>query len=444
MTEFALSTFQPQIQSTSGNAVRERRMAFFLVFLWPFGGLVYSLWKWRESWAKNVFWIACIYFGAIHIYCPEGTILGIGADGGRYVLTLMKWHDEGYSIGMLINNYLINQHIMDLYQQILTYFVSRFTSNGHVLFFFVAVVFGFFYSRNIWYILEKLPGQQLGREFFILITLYFLVCPITFINGVRMWTALHVYVYALMPYLLEKDKSKLWWLVAVPFIHFSYLYISLLAVAYVFLLDYWKTRNRLVLIFALSLFATTFFINSLNLDSLSSFLIRFSPSAYEGRISQYVSQTVLERNASRLALNNWYVAGSTKTLFWCCNILMISMFTVFSKSRELQEKYCRLYVFALFFGALTNMMALMPSGARFVRVAQMFQFPVILLALATATKKDFFFKAVRVALVFLLLPFVVNIRRLFDDYSFSLFGNFITVFFWEDNVPLITYIKWLV
>ena len=51
-------------------------------------GLLLSLYYWRKSWAKNVFWMACVFMGAIQIYCPEGKLLGAGADAGRYVLEL--------------------------------------------------------------------------------------------------------------------------------------------------------------------------------------------------------------------------------------------------------------------------------------------------------------------------------------------------------------------
>ena len=176
--------------------------AFILTLVFPFGGLIYTLNHWREKWAKNTFWLACIYLGAVFIYLPEGTVLGEGADAGRYILDLLNMYNSNMSLSQIIGQYQINQRTMDLYQPLMTYLISRFTDNGHVLFTVFAIVFGYFYSRNIWYILEKLPNKKLGW-LTILVAIYFLICPITQINGVRMWTALHVFVYGMMPYILE-------------------------------------------------------------------------------------------------------------------------------------------------------------------------------------------------------------------------------------------------
>ena len=105
-----------------------------LTFLFPFVGLISSLANWRQSWAKNVFWLACVYLGAVFIYCPEGTIIGQGIDGGRAVLELMDAYQNQASLSSL---YIASKIIgggLDIYKTLVIFVVSRFTSNGHVLF----------------------------------------------------------------------------------------------------------------------------------------------------------------------------------------------------------------------------------------------------------------------------------------------------------------------
>jgi hypothetical protein len=125
---------------TSNN---HRNVAFFLTLVFPVGGLIYTLSHWREKWAKNTFWLACIYLGAVLIYWPEGTILGQGVDGGRYVLELMEMYGSNITLSQILGRYQIDQRTMDLYQPLMTYLISRFTNNGHVLFAAFAVVFVF-------------------------------------------------------------------------------------------------------------------------------------------------------------------------------------------------------------------------------------------------------------------------------------------------------------
>lgn len=415
--------------------------AFILTLLFPFGGLIYSLSHWRESWAKNIFWLACIYLGAVLIFMPEGTFLGDGADGGSYVLALMDMYNSHIPISQILGRYQIDQYTMDLYQPVLTWLISRFTDNGHVLFAVFAFVFGFFYSRNIWYVLEKLPNKKLGN-LFILATLYFLICPITQINGVRMWTALHVFVYATMPYLLERDRSKLWLVILTPLIHFSYLYVALFTIVYVLLPYKTKTQNYFFITVAYILFFASLLVNSLNLSSVSDMLAEYSPETYEDRINQYVSQDVANRKAEAYALNNWYVAGSGIIMGWSYNILLLLLYPCLRRNFKSNEKLWSLYVFTLFFGAFANIMSLIPSGGRFQLVSQMFKVPIILLVVMNIPNSAVFRKYVNFATIFLLIPLVVEFRKLFDYFSVTaIFGNFITVFFWENNVPLIDLIK---
>ena len=138
------------------NNNKNNTAVFILTIVFPFAGLIYSLSHWRESWAKNVFWLVCVYLGAIFIYWPEGTIWGEGADGSRYALDLMRYHSSGITLSGVFASYALNGGgQIDFYQPLLTFIVSRFTDNGHVLFAVFAFVFGFFYSRNIWFVLER-------------------------------------------------------------------------------------------------------------------------------------------------------------------------------------------------------------------------------------------------------------------------------------------------
>ena len=425
---------------------RNRTTAFILTLVFPFGGLIYTLSHWREKWAKNTFWLACVYLGAVMIYWPEGSALGEGGDGGRYVLRLMDMYsNSNVSILSILSNYLRDDGVtMDLYQPLMTYLISRFTDNGHVLFATFALVFGFFYSRNIWYILEKLPKKKFGG-LFIIVTLYFLICPITSINGVRMWTALHVFVYGMMPYLLTKDRSKLWWVLLTPLIHFSFLYVAIFAVLW-FLLPYqWKTHNSFFLTIALVFFVVTLFVNTINLNSVGGMLAEYSPEAYEEQMEGYLNEDYASNRADARALNNWYVAASGNVTHWCYNLLLLALLPCLKRNFKKNRGLMHLYVFALLLGGFANIMALIPSGGRFQLLSQMFKVPLILFVAMSIPKSDKFRQLVTISLFFLLLPFVFEIRKIFDYFSITvLLGNFVTVFFWENNVPIMDFIKRLV
>lgn len=415
---------------------------FIVTLLFPFVGLILSLVQWKKSWAMNIFWLACIYMGGILIYMPEGSTLGDGMDSGRYVLYLIDMYNNPHiNISSILSLYQIDINHMDLYQQTMTFLVSRFTDNGHVLFAVFAFVFGFFYSRNIWYILDKLPSKKLGI-FYVLFGLFFLICPITQINGVRMWTALHVFVYAMLPYLIENKKSKLWLLFVTPLIHFSYLYIVIFSIIYVLIPFRLKTNNILFIYFAIITYIVTLFINSLSLDSVSSMMAEYSPESYEDRIDMYVNQDVLDRRNESAATNNWYLAVGKNISNWSYSIILVLLFPVIRKSFKDNKTITNLYVFTMLIGTFANITALIPSGGRFQILATMFKLSTILLIILNIPKNNTVYKISQIFSIILILPLVVEFRKLFDFFGINLiFGNFITLFFIESNVPLITFIK---
>lgn len=415
---------------------------FIVTLLFPFVGLILSLVYWKKSWAMNMFWLACIYMGAILIYHHEGTMLGEGMDSGRYVLTLINMHNNPYiTFWSVLSLYQIDMNYMDLYQQLITYFVSRFTDNGHVLFAVFATVFGFFYSRNIWYILNKLPSKKLGI-LYVLFGLFFLVCPITQINGVRMWTALHVLVYAMLPYLVEKKKSRLWLLFITPLIHFSYLYVGIFSIIYVLIPFRFKTNNSLFIYFAIITYIVTLFINSLSLDTVSSMIAEYSPEAYEDRIDLYVNQNLLDRNNTAAAANNWYLAAGRNISNWSYSIILVLLFPVIRKYFKGNESITNLYIYTMLIGSFANITALIPGGGRFQLLATMFKLSTILLIILNIPKNMTVYKISSIFSIILILPLIVEIRKLFDFFGINLiFGNFITVFISETNVPLIVFIK---
>lgn len=415
--------------------------AIILTFLFPFVGLIYSLANWRQSWAKNAFWLACIYFGAVLIYWPEGTTLGTGIDGGRYVLRLMDMYNSSISLSGILESYLVDQDTMDLYFPIVAFLVSRFTDNGHVLFGIFAIVFGFFYSRNMWFVLEKLPNKKIGY-FIVLIALFFLSNPISNVNGVRFNTAIHVFLYSLLPYLYNNDKSKLWWLLVVPLIHFSFLYAVVFAFAYIIIPHRIKDQNNAFVFLALLLFIGSFFLNVGNLSSISSVVMDYSPDAFEERIDLYTDQEYAEANAELRSLQNWYVGVSGIIINWSYNILMVLLYPCLKRNFSKDRTLYTAYTFAILFGTFANFASLIQSGGRFQILSHMFMVALILIITMGVPINDKIRKYVNIALIPLIIPMVLNIRRLCDFFSITaVFGNFITVFFWENNVPLIDFIK---
>ena len=406
-----------------------------VAILWPFGALVSALKNWRQPWAMNVFWVVCIYLGAIQIYHPEGTILGDGADGGRYVLQLIEMHNGSRGLLEQIAYNFAESYSMDYYQIILTWIVSIFTDNGHVLFACFAAVFGFFYSRNMWYVLNRITSIE-NKTILVFVFLLFLTCPIWAINGVRMWTAAHIFTYALLPYLWEGDKRRLYWLIAVPFVHFSYLYFVLLSVVFVLLPERIIIRSRIFKWGLISLFSVSLITGAVKIDSVVNMLEQYSPDSYQDRIETYTSESSFERVSKGREQLNWYVTASSNISFWASNILLLVLAL---KSTE-NDKSRRLLYYCLLISAIANIAKHIPSGGRFLIIAHLITFSLIIWQLCE--RNDLFNKVAAICAIPLLITIVFTVRMGFDYYGISLLcGNFFTALLWDNNVPLINLIK---
>lgn len=410
-------------------------MSYIMTVLFPFAGLVYSLYNWKKPWSKNVFWIVCIYLGLIMILITGDSLENTGRDTARYVMWFQQISQSQASLWDIIGNYGQGKRSLDLYQPILAWFVSRFTNNSHVLFAVYAFFYGFFYSRNVWYILDK-HSASYSKITVIAIALLFLVCPIWNIYGVRMWTAAQVFTFGLLPFLMEKDRSKLIWVILTPLFHFSFLYITVLSILFIVLSSRMKNIDRYIRISAI-IFVATLFMDSINLSSVESFLTNISPSGFANRIEGYTNEDYAALIQQSNAQTNWYLNASSMIMSWGLAIIMISLVP---KINRIKYGIDTLLLYSLLIGSFANIVSSIPSGDRFSIVANMFSVPIFLLYLFK--KQIPIPKYIFIVAFALCIPLIVELRKGFDYYSISLFfGNFFTYGFFDTNESLMDVIK---
>ena len=407
-----------------------------ITFLWPFYGLVSALKNWRKPWAMNVFWVACIYLGAIQIYCPAGHTLGDGADGGRYALQLIEMHKGDLGLVKQIALNFTESNAMDYYQLILTWFVSLLTDNPHVLFACFAAVFGFFYSRNMWYVLNHISGP-VNTTIAIFIGILFLTCPIWQINGVRMWTATHIFMFALLPYIWDGDSKKLYWLIAVPFVHFSFLYFVLLSLVLILLPNSFTSETKLVTRLLAGLLLLTLAFSSLQISAVTNLLEKFSPDSYQDRIDLYTRDSAFANMVESRLTVNWYVTAARDIYYWGANILLL----VLAFSPNLDRKERKLLNYCLFISSIANLASQIPSGARFLTIAHLFTISLVIWHLCKA-ERPLFRNESKYCSQTLVITLIFSIRSGLDYYGISLLiGDYLTCLFWDNNVPIINFIK---
>lgn len=405
-------------------------LLFFIV--WPFGAMISAFKHFRMPGSKWITWLFFVFFGFVFVFSQQ--VEG-GADSARYAESLRALNSNwiGFN-GFKQLLYSEDTNYVDIYQPLVTWIVAYFTPNPHWLFMVFAAVFGWFYVQNIWMILDRIyQKKKIDLVLFLFILAFVLVNPIWNINGVRMWTAAQVFIYGLLRFILEKDKKGMIWMFLSLFFHFSF-FIPLA----VFIIYQFVPKNSSLW---LAFFLLTSFVRELDLAVVRDFL-SFLPDFLQARVAGYTKEEYLERLLESNAKKTWHVQFSE---MFARYILYGWALIVYFKGGDWLKKnpsYHNLFVFALFFGGIAQVLSNVPSGGRFMTPVSICLYAVFVLFLAEL-KQDNSVKVFKlITIPFILFVMIFWIRIGFDFIGISTFiSNPIVALFLEDELPLIDFIK---
>lgn len=412
--------------------IEEHRTAllYYISFcVWPFGVTVDGLRHWRQPWAKNIFWLFCIFFGYTFIIADntEGS-----ADSARYAEALVTYYTSTMDIKTLLRSfYHENSSNVDIAQPLITFLVSRFTNNPRILFAVFALIFGFFHSRNIWYVLSKIKSNP---NFFLILYFFVFVLlnPIWSINGFRMWTAAQIFIFGLLPYLIEGKTKMLPWSMLAVFFHFSFI------IPLIILLIYIVFKNRINIYFAL--FIITSFLKEIDLHAVQSYL-SFLPFIFQSRVTGYTNIDYAETVAMAHQALNWYVPLASKGLTYVIYMIVIYIYAL-SRDVLQQKGLLNLFCFSVLLYSVANILSLVPSGGRFINVASTLLFAFFILYFSFPHKNSLLDVLKAVSVPFLLLFTLVMMRAGMDFFGIvTIIGNPVFAGLGATADPLITEIK---
>ncbi len=415
-------------EDAGGISPQKRKFIYGLLFLvWPFGTSIAAIKFNREPMAKNIFWLFCIFFGYTFVIDFQE------ADSARYAQRFIDYANSNMSFGDLLGDlYSKNTQQIDIVQPLITFFVSRVTRNPAWLFAAFATVFGFFYSRNLWYVLARIQGKK-SYLIYLYFVVFALLNPIWQINGFRMYTAVHVFLFGALPYLVEGKKKYLIWAVSSVFVHFS------LTLGVVVLLGFAFIPKRLSLFYWFFIF--TSFVKEVDLAVVKD-LLSLLPDVFFYRTQAYANIDYMASLEKSEQFINWYVTFAKQSVVW----VSYAMATwVFFFGREFLKKYREYYIlfcFALLMVGFANVSSLIPGGGRFMTIGNLFMYAFFIIYLFHEYRNKMV-KLVALATAPLLFIFiVVSVRGGMDFTGMStIIGNPILAFFMEDQVKLIDYLK---
>ena len=412
-------------------SVRSARLYLLAVFA-PFVAAVLALLRPRDPAARNVIWIFVVYFGAAFYIAADS-----GADSVRYAERLVLMHQDWYGFRELLGQFFAEgSRYQDVYQPLLTFLVSRLTDQHWLLFASFGILFGYVYTRNVWFLIDRMPSRM-GPLLVFLITAYaFHVNIGSGLNGVRMWTALHVFIFGFLHYQATGDRKFLLILLLTPLVHFSFWLPVALFVGFLFV------RQSGLPIYAF--FLVSYVSAALELGTVQT-LMGYLPLPIEERAAGYIAMAennpsiMEERQAAAiwfLHWNHWLLA----TFF-----LLAASWMVWRGCLRQKGLIRDLLVFGMLLYGIINLVSYIPSLGRFYNLAEMILLAALILFLATSTSRNRVDRQVfGGAALLLTINLALGIRFMLGFASiWLLVGNFFLAPFVSANESLYEIIQWL-
>lgn len=395
-----------------------------LFLIWPLLAVFSALKHYKKPWAKNVAWAFIAFFGftfAIGSASANNDIVG-------YVAQMKSLHKVPLTFNAAINYFLQSGEI-DIARTLISLIVSRFTDSQAILTGVYGIIFGYFFSRNMWYVLDRMEGR-LKPYTMLLFVCFFLVIPIWNINGFRMWTAAHIFLYGLLPYLFEGKKRGLWIACTSIFVHFSFVIPIFILFGHAFL------GPRLTLYFGI--YIVTFFISEINIELINRYVEAYTPEIFQERTKYYRMESKVESLGEDASQKSWHIRWYTRALGWAITGFLV-IFYLKGKDFFLANRGWRdLFSFTLLFFAAANVLSMIPSGSRYVSIAR-----IIALALITLYVQNVTFPGVlqtykKVVIPGLLLFILVSVRiGLLSISATAILGNpLVAIFTAGDTISM--------
>jgi hypothetical protein len=345
------------ISSGIKNVNADQRILPFVLFLvWPFFALIFAIINWRSPWAKNIAWLFCGFFG-FTFYIPPG-----GPDANRYRDNLIEYHHSGIELYDWIPSvFRSEQGKGDFTEPFIRGIVGNFTDDYRILFCVYGLLLGFFLTRNIWFVLDRLNGKIPILSLPFLLVLIF---GIGFweINGFRFWTASHIFIYGLIQlFYFKKSKVGYGLLILAMMTHITFVIPVLL----VFISKVLPKSGKFLffLIFGSYLFGNIPIDSVLNILPDSIFPI--GQRYIKAYLLSDIAQNFIELQASKpwfLQLND--VLSKISFTFLCFIYLYRRKY-----SFDISRGFSALMTFSIINLALYNFLSLFPSMGRFAKLS---------------------------------------------------------------------------
>lgn len=322
--------------------------AFALFLFSPILALTYALVQLRDLMSRNLIWLFCGFYGMAFYLDSTG-----GVDCARYADQLVAMHKNVMSLETFSSAFFQEgERNYDVYQPLIVFFVSRFTDDHRILFGLYGLVIGFFFSRILGFFVDQCHRPLRAVEYGLLACIAFSLDIGSAINGVRMWTALFVFLYGFLFFWQQRNPNYLAVACLSVLVHFSFIVPVALLLAQPVLARFpW-------LIFAG--FVGSFVFAAIDIAVIRN-IVEQLPLGIESRVAGYLAGTDPDAATPRILLIIDWLTKMFR-IFACAYLLSVNR----------QGRYGQpfLIVFAMALNAAVNVLGEIGSIGRFISACQ--------------------------------------------------------------------------
>ncbi|MCG2419777.1 EpsG family protein [Aequorivita sp. F47161] len=382
--------------------------------IFPFISFLLTLKHYRSSWFKNALWLFIIFFGFSMSFIET---IDAYAYKEKFVNSA-RVYKEFNSFFDVFNPAVTGK--VDFLVIFLNYILRPFTNNYHFLFGVYGVIFGYFYSRNIDFVLKQIRPNFSNKLMGIVL---FTACFIGFwnINGFRFWTATHIFAYGLINFIyLNKRKKGITFLILPLAVHFSFVIPLLVFLIYKYIPSYKKLY--LILIFLLSLY------NPLsNLSIVQANLLKYTfNEQLERKVEVYTSEEILEKSQESSFNTSSLKIG---IIFYQRALILILTFLLIIKQNKLSKRENLFLKYGIILSLVGAIISFIPSMQRFLNVGMFLMLVGISISLLNNSSLYYKSRSIISKLGYLATILIIPLY-LWIIFTFSfhtLFGNYFTV-----------------
>ncbi len=386
----------------------------------PFLALLLSFRHYHSHWFKNFLWLFMVFYGFSFSFVDT-------MDASHYKFLFERaqlQYADFSSITHVFDPTRTGQ--LDFARPLINFVLSGFTSNYHVLFAVYGLIFGFFYSRNISFLIQNcnLKGKNITAWLFF--AAFFVGA--WQINGFRFWTATHIFLFGIIMVQVEgrRKRGLLWMFLSLAF-HFSFILPLIVFAAYKFI----PKLNKAFLVLLLGLL---FFNPFSDLGVVRNAIKKYTVNeVMERKVDTYTSTEVAERLQNRES-----TFGLLKKVVGKINNLIIILLAWRALSLiNLPElrRYRSMYQFGLILAVIGSVLSFIPSVGRFHMVGMLLLLFIVVIIHSYNLRGDvnkYSYKGL--GLLGVMNVFLSGNWILFTFSIHFFVGNFFSVFFDDKEV----------